>query len=212
MPLTPWRMKGPSFNNCNCDYGCPCQFNALPTHRQCEAVAAMRVDSGNFGSVKLDGLNWVLVLHWPGAVHEGNGTCQAIIDERANPAQRDALLQIVLGKASEPGSTYLQVFSTTYTKVHEPVFKPIEFTIDVPKRTAKLRVPGLIEGGAEPIRNAVTGAEHRAQICLPNGIEFTVVEVASGTTKSTAAVRLDLKNTHSHLGQFDLTEKGVIRP
>jgi hypothetical protein len=212
MPITPWRMKGPSFNNCNCDYGCPCQFNALPTHRQCEAIAAMHIDSGNFGPLKLDGLNWVAVFHWPGAVHQGNGTCQAIIDERANPAQRDALLQILSGKASEPGSTYIQVFSTTVTKAHEPLFKPIEFTIDVPKRTATLRVPGLIEGSAEPIRNPVTGAESRAQICLPDGFEYTIAEVASGTTKSTAAVKLDLKKTHSHLGMYDLTEKGVVRP
>lgn len=211
MPITPWRMKGPSFNNCNCDYGCPCQFNALPTHRQCEAIGAMHIDSGHFGTIKLDGLNWVALFHWPGAVHEGNGTCQAIIDERASPEQRDALLQILSGKSSEPGSTYIQVFSTTMTKMHDPLFKPIEFTIDVEKRTSKLRVPGLIEAGSEPIRNAVTGAESRAQICLPDGFEYTIVEVASGTTKSSAAVKLDLKKTHSHLGHYDLTEKGVVR-
>ena len=26
-----WSFKGLHFANCNCDYGCPCQFNALPT-------------------------------------------------------------------------------------------------------------------------------------------------------------------------------------
>ena len=25
-----WEIKGREFGNCNCDYGCPCQFNALP--------------------------------------------------------------------------------------------------------------------------------------------------------------------------------------
>jgi hypothetical protein len=205
-------MKGPSFNNCNCDYGCPCQFNAPPTHRQCEALGSMHIDKGHYGDVKLDGLNWVCVFHWPGAAHEGNGTSQAIIDERANPAQREALLDILSGKASEPGSTFLQVFATTMSKVLDPVFKPIEIEIDVPKRIAKLRVPGLIEGKAEPIRNPITGAEHRAQICLPEGFEFTVAEVASGTSRVTGGIKLDFKATHAHLADFDLTESGVVRP
>lgn len=211
MALTSWKMKGPSFTNCNCDYGCPCQFNALPTHRQCEAVAAMRIDDGHYGDVKLNGLSWVALFHWPGAVHEGNATCQAIVDERATPQQRDALLQILSGQASEPGSTFIQVFASTVTKALEPLFKPIDFTIDIPKRKASLRVPGLIESGVEPIRNAVTGAESRAQICLPEGFEFTVAEVASGTTRSSAGVKLDLKSTHSHLSTLDLTQSGVVR-
>jgi hypothetical protein len=204
-------MSGPSITNCNCDYGCPCQFNALPTHRQCEAVAAMHIDAGHFGEVKLDGLKWVALFHWPGAVHEGNATCQAIIDERADTKQRDALLQILSGQASEPGSTFIQVFASTVTKALEPLFKPIELSIDVPKRKATIRVPGLVDTGIEPIRNSVTGAESRAQICLPDGFEFTVAEVASGTTKSNAGVKLDLKATHSHLSRLDLTESGVIR-
>ncbi len=211
MTLTPWRMRGPSVMNCNCDYGCPCQFNAPPTHRQCEAVGAMHIDSGHFGDVRLDGLNWVAVFHWPGAVHEGNGTCQAIVDERANPAQRDALLKILSGQASEPGSTFIQVFASTMTKAHEPLFKKIDIEIDVPRRKATIVVPNLIDTRVEPIKNAVTGAESRAQICMPDGFEFTIAEVGSGTTKSTAAVKLDLKATHSHLAPLDLTETGVVR-
>ena len=211
MALTKWRMTGPGFQNCNCDYGCPCQFNSMPTHNQCEAVGTMHIDTGHFGDVKLDGLNWVALFHWPGAVHEGNGTCQAIIDERADDAQRDALLQILSGQASEPGSTFIQVFSTTVTKPLKPLFKPIEFAMDLEKRTARVRVPGLVETDVEPIRNKVTGEQSRAQICLPEGFEFTVAEVASGKTKSSADVKLNLDRTHSHLTNYDLSESGVVR-
>jgi hypothetical protein len=212
MPLTEWHMKGPSFSNCNCDYGCPCQFNALPTHRRCEALGSMHIDEGHYGDVKLDGLNWIATFSWPGAIHEGNGTCQAIIDERANEAQRNALLQILSGQASVPSSTFIQVFASTMTKALDPLFKPIEFKVDIAKRTATIRVPGLIEAKGEPIRNAVTGAEHRAQICLPEGMEFTVAEVASGTTQAKAGIKLDLKNTHLHLTTWDVTQSGVNRP
>ncbi len=211
MAPTNWRMSGPSITNCNCDYGCPCQFNAMPTHRQCEAIGAMHIDSGHFGDVKLDGLNWVALFHWPGAVHEGNATCQAIIDERADARQREALLQILSGQASEPGSTFIQVFASTVTKPLEPLFKPIEFVADIPRRTATIRVPGLIDTEVEPIRNKVTGETSRAQICLPDGFEFTIAEVASGKTKSKAGVKLNLNETHTHLARLDLTESGVVR-
>ena len=41
-----WTIKAREFVNCNCAYGCPCQFNALPTHGNCKAVAGMQIDTG----------------------------------------------------------------------------------------------------------------------------------------------------------------------
>src|SRR5436189_259509 len=38
MTDTKWTLHGREFANCNCSYGCPCQFNALPTHGNCWAV------------------------------------------------------------------------------------------------------------------------------------------------------------------------------
>jgi hypothetical protein len=72
-------------------------------------------------------------------------------------------------------------------------------------------VPGLIDTEVEPIRNKVSGETSRAQICLPDGFEFTIAEVASGKTKSKAGVKLDLNETHTHLARLDLTETGVVR-
>lgn len=51
-----WSIKGPHVVNCNCDYGCPCQFNALPTYRSCMAIAAWNIEEGHFGKTRLDGL------------------------------------------------------------------------------------------------------------------------------------------------------------
>ena len=206
-----WSMKGPEYVNCNCDYGCPCQFNARPTHGTCRAVAAMRIEEGHFGDVSLAGLCWVATLSWPNAIHEGNGTMQAIIDERADDDQRHALVEIVHGRETEPGATMLQVFSTTMTKVHDPLFMAIELDIDVDERTARLVVPGMIEGTMEPIRNPVTGNPHRARIDLPHGFEYTVAEVASGTAKTTGVIKLDLVNSHGHLAELHLTDSGVVR-
>ncbi|TML45359.1 MAG: DUF1326 domain-containing protein, partial [Actinobacteria bacterium] len=99
-------MEGPWFKNCNCDPGCPCDFNQFPTHDHCEGAVAMRIDRGNFGDVDLTGLHWAGVVKWPGAMHEGNGDVVPIIDERADERQREALLQILSG---QQGDTFFEI-------------------------------------------------------------------------------------------------------
>ena len=93
-----WEVHGMEFGNCNCAYGCPCQFNAPPTHGHCQAVAFFRIDRGHFGPTPLDGLHMAIAVKWPGAVHQGGGSMQPIIDQRADDAQRQALLSIVTGR------------------------------------------------------------------------------------------------------------------
>ena len=73
MAYVDWRIKGPELSACSCDWGCPCQFNALPSRGYCRAAVAMRIDEGHFGEVRLDGLHWAALLAWPGAIHHGNG-------------------------------------------------------------------------------------------------------------------------------------------
>ena len=51
-----WYVEGDSFGNCNCSYGCPCQFEALPTHGNCRGFEVLRIDKGHYGDVRLDGL------------------------------------------------------------------------------------------------------------------------------------------------------------
>ena len=41
-----WLLEGEWFKNCNCDPGCPCDFNQAPTHPNCEGMVAMRITSG----------------------------------------------------------------------------------------------------------------------------------------------------------------------
>src|ERR687896_2332056 len=65
MAFVDWSMKGPELATCNCDWGCPCQFNALPTHGNCRAAVAMRIDQGYFADTKLDGVKVVEILAWP---------------------------------------------------------------------------------------------------------------------------------------------------
>ena len=204
-----WRMQGPEVTTCNCAWGCPCQFNALPTNGDCRAMAAMRIDDGHFGDVDLSGLGWVGMFAWPGAIHEGKGEAFVVIDERANEAQRSALLTILSGGETEPGATIFNVFATVIDTLHEPAFLPIHFEADIDGRVASVRVEGIIDTAIEPIRNPVTGEPHRARVSLPNGFEYKEAEYASGGTRATGPVALEWKSRHAHLAMLDISTHGA---
>src|SRR5215472_14845567 len=108
-----WEIEGPEISSCNCNFGCPCQFNALPTHGNCRAAVAFRIDRGHFGDVRLDGLCAGGMFAWPKAIHLGNGECLPLVDERATPEQRGALLTVLSGGETDPGATIFNVFATT---------------------------------------------------------------------------------------------------
>jgi len=205
-----WTIKGTEFIHCNCAYGCPCQFNALPTHGDCKAVGAVHIEEGHHGDTDLSGLNIAVVLSWPGAIHEGRGQVVPIVDERANDAQREALLRIMSGLDTAEGATFFQVFSATYEKVHDPVFAPINFDVDIEGRTARLEVPGVIDARGEPIRNAVTGEESRAQIRLPEGFEYDVAEQGRGWASTQGPIEIEFADSHAHFAELHMTESGVV--
>jgi hypothetical protein len=206
---TRWYIRGKEFIHCNCAYGCPCQFNALPTHGDCQAVGAVHIAEGRHGNTDISGLNMAAIWSWPGAVHEGHGHVVPIVDERANEEQREALLRIMSGQDTIPGATVFQVFSTTYEKVHDPVFARIDLDIDIDGRSARLNIPGWVEAHGEPIRNAVTGQESRAQIRLPNGFEYDVAEMGRGWAKTKGPVDVQLSDSHAHFAKIDMNQSGV---
>jgi hypothetical protein len=205
-----WTIKGREFVHCNCAYGCPCQFNALPTHGDCRAVAAIDIEEGHHGGARLDGLRMAVVLAWPGPIHEGSGEALPIVDERASPEQREALLRIMSGEDTVPGATFFAVFATTYSKVHDPIFAEIDFEVDVDGRSARLVVPGVIEARGEPIRNPVSGEEHRARINLPQGFEYDIAEIGRGWAETQAPLSISLGDSHAQFARLHITESGVV--
>jgi hypothetical protein len=206
-----WAIQGPELSTCNCDWGCPCQFNARPTPGHCRAAVGMRIDRGHFGDVRLDGLHWVSLLAWPGAIHEGDGEVQAIVEERADERQRDAILTILAGDETEPGATIFNVLAATLGTVHRPQFRPIEFEVDIARRTGRFAVREVVEARADPIRNPVTGEPHQARVVLPHGFEYAEAEFASSTTTARGLIALDWAQKHSHFAMLHLTPNGPVR-
>jgi hypothetical protein len=206
-----WSMEGVEFANCNCSWGCPCQFNGMPTKGNCRAFAFIQIDKGHFGNVRLDGLRWGILGAWPSAIHLGNGMFMSVIEERASAEQRQAIEAVSHGKETEPGTLIWQVFASTVTKLLPTQYKPIDLLIDYSARTARVNVPGLVEGQAQSIRNPVTGAPHPVKVTMPTGFEFTESEVVSGKSKASGPIELDLEGSHAHLARIHWTTHGVAR-
>ena len=205
-----WRITGVSFGNCNCSYGCPCQFEALPTHGHCQGFEVFRVDAGHFGAVRLDGLHAALIYAWPGPIFKGGGAMQAIIDERADEGQRQALATVLHGGETTPGATHWWVFHAMSSTVHPALYASIAFEVDIEARTAKVSIPGILESTGQPIRSPATGDVHRVRIEIPNGIEFERAEIGSATTRAGGRITLNLRDTYGQFNRLDHSGRGLV--
>lgn len=209
--MTPWELTGCELVNCTCEYGCNCQFNGLPDKGHCHAVAGIQIEQGHHGDTSLDGLRIAAIFKWPGAIHEGNGEAIAFVDERADSAQRAALLRIMTGQDTAPFATMFAVYASTVTTMHAPVFTAIDLELDVDARRGRISVPGYIDTIGEPLRNKVTGAEARAQIVLPDGFEYAVADIGSASSRTEGPVQVEMKDSYGQFAHLHLNGQGVIR-
>lgn len=205
-----WSIEAISFGNCNCDYGCPCQFEQRPSRGDCRGFEAGRIERGHFGEVRLDGLCYAVMYAWPGAIYEGNGAIQAIIDEHADEQQRQALATVLYGGETEPAATHWWVFHAMSTTVHPPVFGPISFEADIERRTARVSIPAILESTGRPIVSPATGEPHRVRIDIPNGIEFEIAEIGSASTTATGPIPLALNDTYGQFNRIRHSRTGVV--
>jgi hypothetical protein len=127
---------------------------------------------------------------------------QLIIDEQATPEQRAAIIAINSGTQ---GGTYFEIFASVTPNVLDPIYAPIEMTLDRAKRTATLQVRGIAEFRIEPIKNPVTGQEHVARIMLPNGFESHELDMANTILyqATLGAKTLARENCYGQFNSFD---------
>jgi len=169
-----WHMKADYVETCNCDYGCPCNFDGFPTYGFCRALVLFSIKEGNYGDTNIDGIDVIEAESWPKAIHEGNGTLQLYISKHATEPQRNAVINIFLGKAKGEGQFAL--FAPTYKYILEPQYVDINKTINGKK--SSFSVPGIIDVQLESFKNPVTGEEQETKIQLPKGFIFKMADAA----------------------------------
>jgi hypothetical protein len=103
--MTAWKIEGDYVETCNCNLLCPCissNMTAQPTEKDCKAALAMKINKGEKDGIRLDGISFIVLLHSPGPMIEGNIKVGLIIDEKATDAQAEAIKAIASGAAGGP--------------------------------------------------------------------------------------------------------------
>ena len=187
--MATWEISGTVLVGCNCDYGCPCNFNAPPTSGDCEGGWVWRIDRGRFDDVELDGLTLAVFADWPKAIHDGGGKAVALYDERADDRQREALEALLRGGEGGPWG----IFANTY-ELLDIIPAPVEFESNGER--SRYKIGDYAELQVEPIRNPVTGAEVRAAVILPSGLVFN-----EGWCAASGVFKVDGPLAYDHSGK-----------
>jgi hypothetical protein len=156
-----WEISGEYFEACSCDFVCPCPtsgMKARPTKGRCDVGLVFQVTRGQYGSTRLDGLNFAVLASTPGPMLEGNWTVGLVLDERASTEQRDALTAIASGQAGGP----MAALGPLIGRFGGVEAKPITIQTDGLRRSVS--IPGMLDLAIE----GVTGANQQDPIFFDN--------------------------------------------
>ena len=171
---TKWSIEADYLQACNCDYGCPCEFEAPPTKGFCQGLGAWQIKRGNYGDVSLNGLGLAFAIYTPEAMHKGNGTSIILYDEKASPQQRDALQKIATG---HDGGMPFEVLKAIITTWLPPQFVPFQFNLN--GRNSSVKAGDALTIAVEPIKNPVSGEPESVRIVHGTGFIFQDAEAVS---------------------------------
>jgi hypothetical protein len=198
---TQWTMELEYLQSCNCDYGCPCNFNALPTYGNCEALLAYHVLKGNFGETNLDDVTFAWGLWWPKAIHMGDGIGALYVDSKVSPEQVSAIENIISGKY---GGGVFAIFPTTFKTTLPTKIAKIDFHYD--PYDGWFTVEGAGEVRSQHIANPVTAAQWEGELMVPGGIAFkrgTVSSVNWNWKANDISLKHEKKNGHASIAKFN---------
>jgi hypothetical protein len=94
--------------------------------------------------------------------------------------------------------------------VLDTLYAPIELSIDVDLRMARLKIDKLVESRGTPLISRFSGEPTRLGINMPDGYP-TYAEMGNGHTTARAGIELDLLDSFSRFNVQHMNQDGVIR-
>jgi hypothetical protein len=185
MANTKWQISGEYFETCSCDYLCPCIWTNMagqPTKGYCDVALVFNVEQGRYGSEKLDGLSFAVIIHAPDVMGKGNMAVGLITDERATAAQQEAIVQIASGQGGGP----MAALGPLVGKMLGVEARSIRF--DKSGLSRSVSIPGLLDQAVQ----GVTGASPDEPLALDGTIHPVNARIALA------------KATRSHLHAFGI--------
>ncbi len=203
---TQWYMKGKGYEFCNCAFGCGCNFAGVPNSKDgsCRALVGCHILEGKAGDVDLAGVRCAAVVHWPKAIHEGNGKAAFVVDPATTDKQIEMLAQIFTGKL---GGMPWELLGPTFEVVG---LEKARIAITGEGRRSTFTMEGIGEGRGQAFINPVTGEEHLANLDLPDGFIWKKGECGQGTFKAKAGgMSLEFDKTNWIYYEFDWSNMGA---
>lgn len=176
-----YRIKMNHIEACNCQHGCNCQFGGFPNEGKCEFIIGYNITEGTYGDVDLGGVNVVVGLKYPNAIHEGDGEGVLFVDEDASSEQVAAIDEIWSGRA---GGMPWEALAGTLRSMEGPVRVPVD--LEVAGKRSSVSIPDVLRMELTPLIDPVTGDEKDVQIRYPGGGFFW--DVADCTTTGTMEI------------------------
>jgi hypothetical protein len=165
-----WRIKGDFIDFCRCRVPCPCSWGRPPDEDECDGIIGYRIREGNYGDVKLDGLNAAGLANFEGNIWDPDIKMKAgfILDERADESQREALQMIFGGEAGSWPSVFAEQFLGEMLGIE---FAPIDLQIADDASSWSIKVGQIASGSAEVISGPTTKPGEHVRVTNIPGAE-----------------------------------------
>lgn len=141
-------LDGTLLEACSCAGPCPCWVGDDPDGGRCEAFIAYHIDRGQVKDVDVSGLSLVVVSQIPGNVLAGNWRVVIYVDDKATPAQSEAILNAFGGALGGPLADLAQLVGERVA-VH---VAPIDHRVEDGKGT--IRVGNVLDAAMAPYVDA----------------------------------------------------------
>jgi hypothetical protein len=214
---TSYSINGKYYDTCACAVSCSCGANvSLPTEGHCDGIVLIHIDEGRVGKVKMDGLNFAVVLRTPRDEKVGDAfflkgetdLLTLYLDDRASPEQKQAMPALLAG-----------LLGTKEMKGYRPPqWAPMK--LDVDGDVAKFEILGSAKLSFEienvnldKVLPGVPRSDPGNRIALTNVAPFPwIKEVTQGHSKffhySDLGVAWDYKDRNAFFGK--VTARGTV--
>jgi hypothetical protein len=164
-----WKVAGDFVDFCRCSVPCPCTFAQAPTEGECDGLLGWRVREGNYGDVKLDGLNVGAVARFKGNIWEEETKAAGgfLLDGNASEEQREALMAIFSGQAGG----WPAAFAENFSEILGMEVVPIELEIDDDHASWSMKVGEFGSGETKVLEGPTTTPDQRLSVLGAPGAE-----------------------------------------
>jgi hypothetical protein len=196
-----YHLEGDLLEVCDCNVLCPCWIGEDPDNGTCQSALAYRIERGEIDGVDVSGLCYGVAVHIPGNVLAGGWRAVRYIDERATPAQEEAMLKAFRGQLGGPLEQLAGLVG------EEVAARRARIEFRVKEGAGTLRIGEAVEAEMAPYRGP-TGEPTRLVESIFSTIPGSPAYVAKASRfrmeQPEIGVSLDLAGHNAIQGHFEL--------